>query len=216
MNRIVDFLDEIKANNNREWFNQNKSRYLVIQAQFNELTASLIEGIARFDPMVAGLEVKDCLYRIYRDVRFSPNKEPYKTHMGAYICPGGKKSGLAGYYFHLEPGCSLLASGLHCPDKAVVRSVRDEIFANGAVFEQALSGATGFALDMSDALKRVPRDYPADSPFGNYLRLKEFDLVKPLELSGDVLGRTLEDFSRCTAFNYLLNRAVEYAQNESR
>ncbi|MEG2319043.1 MAG: DUF2461 domain-containing protein, partial [Mucinivorans sp.] len=87
MNRIVDFLDEIKANNNREWFNQNKSRYQVIQAQFNELTASLIEGIARFDPMVAGLEVKDCLYRIYRDVRFSPNKEPYKTHMGVYVCP---------------------------------------------------------------------------------------------------------------------------------
>ncbi|MEG2281776.1 MAG: DUF2461 domain-containing protein, partial [Rikenellaceae bacterium] len=161
MDEILKFLEDLKSNNNREWFQTNIERYRSAQKKFDSLAMTIMSGIAAFDNSVMGLQLKECTYRIYRDVRFSPNKEPYKTHMGAYICPGGKKSGLAGYYFHLEPGCSLLASGLHCPDKAVVRSVRDEIFANGAVFEQALSGATGFALDMSDALKRVPRDYPS-------------------------------------------------------
>ena len=100
MKDMIEFLRELKMNNNREWFCKNKHRYQEVQGRFNEFTERLIHGIASFDPTIANLGVKDCTYRIYRDVRFSEDKSPYKTHLGAVICRGGKKSGFAGYYFH--------------------------------------------------------------------------------------------------------------------
>ncbi len=91
MKAIVTFLRELQANNNREWFLANKERYAALQAHFNHFVDDLIHEISRFDSSVTGLTAKDCTYRIYRDVRFSADKSPYKTHMGAFICPGGKK-----------------------------------------------------------------------------------------------------------------------------
>lgn len=214
MKNILDFLGELKENNNREWFEANKERYKALQEQFNGFTQQLIDGITIFDPAVKGVSVKDCTYRIYRDVRFSPNKEPYKTHMGAYICPGGKKSGMAGYYFHLEPGNAILAVGLHCPEPNVVKSVRDEIFDNGVEFEKAIKEAKGFIMDFSSKLQRVPRGFPADTSYAEYLKLKEFDLIAPLAVDENLLENVLMKFKTAKHFNDLLNRAVKYAREE--
>lgn len=212
MDELFKFLRELKANNNREWFQDNLTRYRDVQKQFDELMSELLKGVSSFDSSIVGVQVKDCTYRIYRDVRFSPNKEPYKTHIGGYMCPKGKKSGFAGYYFHLEPENSILAVGLHCPEPKIVASIRDEIFDNGKEFLNSIEVAKGFSVDRSSSLKRVPKGYPQDSEYGEYLKLKEFDLVKPLEIDDKTVERTIGDFKSTYPFVALLNRAVAYAK----
>lgn len=214
MKQILDFLAELKVNNNRDWFEANKARYKEVQAQFNAFAEQLIPALVGIDSSLEGVVLKDCIYRIYRDVRFSPNKEPYKTHIGAYFCPLGKKSGYAGYYVHIEPENSLLAVGLHCPEPKVVKSVREEIFSNGDAFVAAIRQAKGFDVEESSKLKRIPTGYPADSPYAEYLKLKEFDLIKPLSVEGNLIETCTRDFASTVAFNALLNRAVKFAHEE--
>ena len=121
MKEIYDFLRELRENNDREWFNAHKKRYVELKAWFDEWVGKLIEKTAGFDEEIEGLNVKDCVYRIYRDVRFSPDKSPYKTHFAAYLAsPGGRNSQRAGYYVHLEPDGSLLAGGLYCPEPSLL------------------------------------------------------------------------------------------------
>ncbi len=136
MKQVYDFLAQLKENNNREWFNTHKEEYKRVQAIFNDFTQQLISRIEVWDQQISdsALTVKDCTYRIYRDTRFSKNKTPYKTHMGAYICRGGKKSPYAGYYFHLEP--------------AAANAVFADSFADTAVSVVAPSGspADGVAI----------------------------------------------------------------------
>lgn len=212
---IISFLSDLKANNNREWFEANKPRYRELQAEFDDFTKEMISGITTFDPSVKGVEVKDCTYRIYRDVRFSPNKEPYKTYMGAYICPNGKKSGYSGYYFHFEPNHSILAVGLHCPEPKVIKSVRDEIFDNGDEFVKSMQIAKGFTLDESTKLQRTPKGFPQGSNYDDLLRLKDFTLIEPLDINRkDLREYFLGEFSKTVKFNEILNRAVKYAFEE--
>lgn len=214
MKQVLDFLRDLRAHNDREWFEANKDRYKTIQADFDLFTQQLIDGIVAFDATVKGVTVKDCTYRIYRDVRFSPNKEPYKTHIGAYVCAKGKKSGYAGYYLHLEPDASILAVGLYAPEPRVVTSVRDEILDHGAQFVSAMQQATGFELDQSRKLQRIPKGYPQDSPYAEYLKLKDFTLMKPLVVGEHLLETCLSEFKTTRDFNALLNRAVQFAHEE--
>ncbi|MBP8777704.1 MAG: DUF2461 domain-containing protein [Bacteroidaceae bacterium] len=220
MKQIISFLEQLCGNNNREWFNAHKEEYLEAQAQFNAFVAKLITGIATFDPSIAGLDVKQCIYRIYRDTRFSSNKEPYKNYMAAYICCGGKSSGYAGYYFHIEPkeagyiGHSLLAAGLYCPEKEALKNVREEIYTNGAGFLQAIAQAEGFKLQGNSSLMRVPAGYPKDSEYAEYLKLKDFSLMASLPekvlLGKDLLEYAVLHFRQAKEFNDLLNRAINY------
>ena len=101
MDSVLQFLQDLRMHNDRAWFEANRARYTAAQAAFNRMAEQLIPAIASFDGRIRNLTVAQCTYRIYRDLRFSPDKTPYKTHFGAYICPGGKNSGYAGYYFHL-------------------------------------------------------------------------------------------------------------------
>lgn len=190
-------------------------------------TEQLIDGISAFDPSVRGLRVQDCTYRIARDTRFSPDKTPYKEYIGAYIAPGGKKSGYAGYYFHVEPDTGegstyghMLAVGLYCPEPVVLRSVRDEIFDNGAEVERTIREADAFTLCRDNTLRRTPKGYPSGSAYDELLRLRELLLERRLterELLDDgLLERTLEAFRQAQPFVALLNRAVQFAYEEMR
>ncbi|MDR0955052.1 MAG: DUF2461 domain-containing protein, partial [Rikenellaceae bacterium] len=190
MKNVVSFLKELSAHNNRDWFEANKLRYREAQAEFNAFAERLIEGIQRFDPSTAGLTLRDCTYRIYRDVRFSPNKQPYKTHFGLYVCPGGKKSGNGGYYFHIEPCAEdgkpnyVLTSGIYMPEPRVLKSVRDEIFDNGEALLASIEKAhaeAGWELDRSNSLKRTPAGYPPGTEWDDYLKLKDFHISKTLD-----------------------------------
>ena len=147
MKEITQFLDRLVVNNNRPWFNEHKEEYLYVQDKFNRFAKELMARVADFDPTTAGLELKDCTYRSYRDQCFSIDKSPYKTHFGVYVCPGGKKSGNAGYYFHVEAkeaeyiGRNILACGIYNPTPELVKMIREEIYVNGAAFDAALKEA---------------------------------------------------------------------------
>lgn len=224
MKIVIDFLSELKWNNNKNWFDIHKSEYKAATEEFNSFVEKLIAGIAKFDPSIKGLTVKDCTYRIYRDVRFSPNKDPYKTHMGAYVCPNGKKSGYAGYYFHVEPqgegllGGNLITSGLYMPETKVLKSVREDISYNGKNYEEAIKKAKGFRLGEENKLKRMPVGYSEDEEYAEYLKLKDIYLEKFLTnkdiLDKNMPEKVISDFEKTYSFTKLLNRAVQYAYEE--
>ncbi len=181
MKEIFDFLRRLRQNNDREWFNEHKSEYLKLKAEFELWVGLLIEKIAEFDGEVRGLAVKDCVYRIYRDTRFSPDKTPYKTHMAAYICaPRGRNSGRAGYYVHLEPNNSLIGGGLYCPEPALLKRVRRDIYDNIEEFTGILRNKEFVGefkkLDQDGMLKKVPAPFPAG--------FRERDLLKHTHYDG--------------------------------
>jgi uncharacterized protein (TIGR02453 family) len=229
MKSVLTFLAGLARNNDREWFEANRAAYKSAKEEFEGVAAKVLEGIAEFDPSVRGLELKDITYRIYRDVRFSHDKSPYKTHMGAYISRGGKKAGYAGYYFHVEPegftgtyggdSGSFLTSGLYMPEGRVLKSVRWEIAENTAAFEAAMAAARGFALDRGNALRRPPKGFEnVGGQTGEYLKLKDLYLTKPLGAdyltAPDLVSRVVADFALTRDFVALLNRAVHYAFEE--
>ena len=227
MNSIIPFLKELAKNNNKDWFAANKTRYQIIQKEVGVFTENLIAGIAKFDPTIAGLSVKDCTYRIYRDTRFSNDKTPYKTHIGIYICKGGKNSGNAGYYFHIEPkgnnnwlGGPILAVGLYHPEPAILKSVREDIMSNGENFLKTIKSATGFYWDNDEEekLSRPPKGFPADSPYIEYIKQKNFSLTQNFDeklLADDkkLLGFCVKEFKKTKAFVDHVNRAVDFVAN---
>jgi uncharacterized protein (TIGR02453 family) len=229
MKRVLNFLNDLRENNNREWFAANKTRYKEAEAVVNSFAGELIAAIGEFDPSVQGLTLRDVTYRIYRDTRFSHDKTPYKTHFGVYICPGGKKSGNAGYYFHIEPsgdgsgliGGHLLDAGIYRPSPEVLRSVRDEIFDNGEAVMAAAGRArkaAGFELDRSNSLKRTPVGFPAGSEWDDLLRLKDLHLSKFVGddyiLAPNLAARAAADFRATYEFMSLVQRAVQFAHEE--
>jgi uncharacterized protein (TIGR02453 family) len=227
MKRVLDFLNDLRVNNNREWFAANKGRYKEAEAVFNAFAERLTALVGEFDPSVRDLTLRETNYRIYRDTRFSHDKTPYKTHFGLYICPGGKKSGNAGYYFHVEPqgggmiGNHLLDAGIYMPEPAVLKSVRDEIFDNGEAVSAAIRSASkesGWELDRSNSLKRTPTGYPPATEWDEWLKLKDFHLMKRIDdaylLAPDVAERAAADFRATLAFMTLMNRAARFAHEE--
>ena len=232
MKRTLDFLNDLRANNNREWFAANKGRYKEAEGIFNAFAERLIALVGEFDPAVRGLTLRETTYRIYRDTRFSHDKTPYKTHFGLYICPGGKKSGNAGYYFHVEPGGEgesgmtgghLLDAGIYMPEPAVLKSVRDEVFDNGEAVLAAISTAwtgAGFELDRTNSLKRTPTGYPTGSEWDDYLKLKDFHISKTIDdayiLAPYLAERAAADFRTTYDFMTLMQRAAQFAHEEMR
>ena len=125
------FLKDLKANNDREWFNDNKPKFIEAKTNFEEFINALINEISKFDQGIAHFTAKECVFRIYRDVRFSKDKSPYKTHLGAHITSAPKKSEIhtrAGYYIHFEPGASMLAGGAYVPESKWLRAIREKIY----------------------------------------------------------------------------------------
>lgn len=220
MKDIFDFLKELREHNERDWFNAHKAQYTKLKAEFEGFVEELIGKIALFDEEVKGLAVKDCVYRIYRDTRFSPNKTPYKTHFAAYIAAfRGRNSQRAGYYVHLEPGGSLLGGGLYCPEPPVLKRVRQDIYDNISEFLSIIRNEAfrkEFSeLDDTDKLKRVPFPFPADFPEGDLLKHKHYDVVsyKPDEFffHPDAGDRIAEVFRKLQPFNRFLNYTVDDA-----
>ena len=227
MKPVLDFLNDLRVNNNREWFATNKGRYKEAEGIFNAFAERLIALVGEFDESVRGLTLRETTYRIYRDTRFSHDKTPYKTHFGLYICPGGKKSGNGGYYFHVEPagggmiGNHMLDAGIYMPEPAVLKSVRDEVFDNGEAVMAAISTArtgAGFELDRTNSLKRTPVGFPAGSEWDEYLKLKDFHLSKTVDddyiLATKLAERAAADFRTTYDFMTLMQRAARFAHEE--
>lgn len=225
MKEIITFLQELQANNNREWFTANKSRYVLLQSRFNGFIDELIHEISRFDTSITGLTAKDCTYRIYRDVRFSSDKSPYKTHIGAFICPGGKKSGYSGYYFHLGTGGEgypyghMLATGDYCHTPKALQIIREDIAGGEGDFEAIINNVSPtFQLDYEGSLKRNPKGFEQETEYAKYLRLKAFCLLhtptNEFICSEHLAQRTAELFRQTQLFLHYINRAIKYSKEE--
>lgn len=222
MQHTLDFLSRLSRNNDKSWFDANKQEYTHLRDNFNLIVSELIERISAFDESISGLDARNCVYRIYRDLRFSPDKRPYKCYMSAFISPYGKSGEGSGYYLHIEPaeggfmGRSMIAVGIHCPGSDVLKSIREEIMLSPEGFREALNRAKGFELDYSTALKRVPSGFSAQSAEADFFRLRDFTLYHNLD-NGNLIAEGLaerlsSDFSRARDFNLLLNRCYEYAR----
>lgn len=178
METILKFLKDIKKNNNREWFEKNKPKYLQAKADFEGLVGEVLDEITKFDSALGGLDPKKLPFRIYRDVRFSKDKRPYKTNMGAGFSPNGKLVQEPGYYLHLEPGKSFVAGGIYMPDAERLTKIRQEIDYNYNNLKQVITNKKFSSLyskfDDFDKLKTAPKGYPKDHPQIELLKLKSF------------------------------------------
>lgn len=234
MQQVINFLRQLRDNNNREWMHAHKDEYKAAQARFDAFTEQLIAHIAQFDSTVAGLTVKDCCYRIYRDTRFSADKTPYKTHMGCFICRGGKKSGFAGYYFqasveqdHAHFGSlhwdtqSIIAPGHYCIEPRALQVLREDIVHGEGDFHRTIEQArqSGLELITTDSLKRNPKGFDKEAPWPEYLRLKTFCLGCAVDedflLAPDLAARVAATFREAKPFLDYINRAIEYAREEN-
>jgi len=214
----VKFLKDLKKNNNKPWFEKHKDLYLGAKEDIEHLVEHVINGFGKTDPDIATLQPKDCTYRIYRDVRFSKDKTPYKTNMGAYLNKGGKKMPTAGYYIHFEPGRNMAGGGLWMPMAPELNKVRQEIDYSLPEWKKIL-GDRAFkkcfadGLEKEDILSRPPKGYSDDNPAIEYLKLKSFIVTRSFT-DAEVQSRSfskelLKTFESMKDFVYFLNRALE-------
>ena len=221
MKEVLDFLNELAENNNRNWFQNNKNRYLKVQNKINDFALQLIQGISEFDDSIKNIGVKDATYRIYRDIRFSHDKRPYKTHIGIFVCPRGKKSGLSGYYFHVESDYSDFLSrsglfvGLYNPESWMMQSIREDIVSDGETFHNSVLAAANFTLDTSQKYVKIPKGFSENDKYADYIRLKSLSLWEPADkdilFSDSLLDWVLKEFKTTYSFNTFINRAILFA-----
>jgi len=174
----LDFLKKLSRNNNRDWFEKNKTQYLEIKDEFESFVTDVLHEMINFDEALAGLNPKKLIFRIYRDVRFSKDKTPYKTNISAGISPEGKGMGLPGYYFQVEPNNSFVAAGMYHPSPENLVKIRQEIDYSGTRLDSVLKEKQfkkiyGTLWD-EDKLKTTPKGYDAEHPHIEYLKLKSF------------------------------------------
>ncbi len=213
---VLNFLKTLSENNNQEWFHNNKSAYDEAKKEFETFVNKLIPAVAEFDKGIQNISVKDCTYRIYRDIRFSKDKTPYKINMGAYIVKNGKKSNRAGYYFHIEPGGSLLAGGIYLPPPDVLKAVRSEIYYNAEKFKKIIYDKEFVKLFGEldpDKLVNAPKDFPKDFPDIDLLKYKNYTFIHKLTdkqiLSENLFEETIRMFKAMYPFNSFINNALD-------
>lgn len=212
---ILSFLSDLKENNNREWFENNKDRYKMAYEHFLDLVQQTIDAVGQFDEQIAHLDPKKCAYRIYRDIRFSKDKTPYKVHFGAEMAPGGRRSGLAGYYIHLQPGESILAGGIWHPAAENLSNIRQEIDYNGSGLKEITESKKFIEIYgevRGDKLKKAPKGYDPDHPDIELLKFKDFLAYTSLSdsvVKGKNYLKTISDSLKVLKpFNDFLNEAV--------
>lgn len=215
----LQFLKNLQKNNTREWFDKNRKSYESAKEDFSGLVSKIITGFGKKEPGIAGLSAKECLFRINRDIRFSKNKAPYKTNMGASIISGGKKANLAGYYFHLEPGGkSFVGGGRYMAEPDMVKKIRQEIDYSWDEFNKIIRNKKFKALygDLEKGegmtLLREPKGYEKDNPAIEYIKLKSWIATVPISdkaLTDKNLARTIQTaFETLQPLIVFLNRAI--------
>lgn len=216
MQKIFDFLTELKQNNNREWFQVNKSKFESAKAEHLALVADILKRFETFEPIISEIEPKNCVFRINRDVRFSSDKSPYKVNFGAYFNSGGKKSFGPGYYLHLEPGNSFVAGGIWMPETDALKKIRQEIDYNLEGFKKILLNPefhNTFGGLHGEKLSRPPKDYKEDNPAIEYLKFKSYEMsyiVSDNEcFSQNFPEKIIKSYKILQPYNNFLSAALE-------
>ncbi|MBQ0015463.1 MAG: DUF2461 domain-containing protein [Bacteroidales bacterium] len=220
----LQFFEDLAVNNNREWFAANKKRWDDIKAAFEEFTSQLIQRIVPLDPSLGDLKAKQCIYRIYRDVRFSTDKSPYKTHIACFLPTGGnRRSAVPGYYIQIGQedyglhGCCALGGGIFCPTPEALAAIRQEIFYNIEEFKAIINHPNhqryfGSQFYSANKLSRVPKGYPSDWPDADLLKYKDYTTMYAMPekyvLSDQLLDRTVEVFAASVPLNKFIQKAM--------
>ena len=193
MEKVLQFLENLSENNNKEWFHDHRKQYEECRNKVLFVTEVLINEIRKFDTDIPAMDPKDCMFRIFRDVRFSNNKSPYKTNFGSFIAKGGRKSILAGYYFHIEPGSCFAGGGLYMPQPEQLKAMRLHIATYGQEFLDIINDkkfARIYPEIYGDKLKTIPKGFDKENEFADLLRYKSFVFstdIKQQTISGGAL-----------------------------
>ena len=215
-NQYLKFLEALSQNNHKSWMDENKSWYLAVKEEFLNDVGEMLSEVSVWEPALSSFKAKDCVFRQNRDVRFSANKDPYKTNFAAYFSVGGKKSLGPGYYVHVQPGNSFLAGGIWMPESESLKKIRQEIDYSGKEldailneprFKKTFSGLEG------DKLKNMPKGYEMDHPYIELLKHKSFIVSNPISdveiSSGDFKKKAIEGFRLMKPFHDFLSRAID-------
>lgn len=184
MKNVLTFLEGIQKNNTKEWMELHKVEYLSAKQQFEDIIKQLIEKISDFDPYIIGTDPKKCIFRLYRDIRFSKDKRPYKENMGGFINREGRKGMDGGYYLHIQPGKSMLAGGVYMPPPDILKKIRQEIDYNPKPLLKYISSANFkkyFGSFEGERLKKAPKGYDPEHPNIELLKLKYYIVVHRID-----------------------------------
>lgn len=212
---IFEFLVDLQFNNNRKWFGENHDRYRHTRSEFEHFIETLIPGLQQIDNSIDVISAKDCIFRLFRDVRFSNNKEPYKTNFGAYIAKGGRKSPYAGYYIHFEPDQSFIGGGIYMPEPAILRSIRTGIYKDTNACKNIINNGKFkkyFPEIYGEPLKSAPKGFPKDFPDIDLLKYRHYAVTHQVANSfwsqKDVMNKVLDIFKVQYPFNQFLNNCI--------
>lgn len=214
----LQFLEDLKANNNREWFLENKKRYEVFKKDYHQLVSDFLDTMKPLDASLELLEIKNCTFRINRDIRFSKDKSPYKAHLGIWLSSGTKGQNRSGYYVHLEKGASFIAGGFYAPESDDLKKIRKEI----AFFHEdleAILNKKNFKKEFGDfhrteknTLKNPPRGYDKEHPAIELLKLKSFETIQKFDISEatqkDFVSKMTQKLIILKPLNEFMNRAL--------
>lgn len=215
--QIFAFLREIRNNNNKPWFDAHRQQYEAARVSFLVFVGKFIEMVREVDPCVGEQDPKQCVYRFYRDTRFSPDKSPYKRHFGAFVCPGGRKSVLPGYYMHVEPDNVFFCTGNYGLPSEMVKRLRTEI-ANFPEELDAIVKSEPFRSRMGglwddEKLKKVPNGYDIAPEYADYLKHKSLNARVDYtedEVAKEGFADTLRrDIKTAAPLNAYFRRALE-------
>ena len=216
MKTLLTFLKGLRENNNKEWFNDNRESYEASKEQMLFFTELMIQEINKFDPDIPLISPKDCLFRIFRDTRFSNDKTPYKAHMGSFIAREGRKSARAGYYIHIEPGNSFLGGGIWCPEPEPLKAIRSEIYDNTVGFKEVIEDKNFkkyYKAIEGEKLKTAPKGFPKDFGDIDLLRYKSYAFGHQVDdatiLAENFVGYAVGVFKELYKANRFLNASLD-------
>jgi len=179
IHEVLAFLRELVINNDRPWFKGHKPQFDDLRGAWEQDMERLIGLVAEYFPEVRGLAVRDCVYRIYRDIRFSHDKRPYKNYFSGVIGKGGRHTVRSSYYVHIGVEEMMLCGGIWWPEKPILEQLRGLIDAEPEEFLTIVNhpDITSRYQWMSQSLKTMPKGFPKDHPLAQYIKMKEYLLA---------------------------------------
>lgn len=215
MKEIYEFLQQLSTNNNKEWFDKNRELFKSSQQKLLHLTEILINEIRSFDKEINYLDPKNCIYRIYRDVRFSNDKTPYKTNFGTFIAKKGKNGGYPGYYFHIQPDECFVSGGIYMPQPEFLKAIRNEIYYHAEDFIEIIEAPefkNTFSFFDEDKMKTNPKDFPKDFEHIELLRYRSIapsvKISKEQLFSSDLIDFIMDKYRLIYPLNAFLYEAI--------
>ena len=219
----LSFMSDLKNNNNRDWFLENKKRYEAFKKDYHQLVKYFLDYLKPLDSSLELLEIKNCTFRINRDIRFSKDKSPYKTHLSIWLSGGSKNLNRAGYYLQIQQDQSFIAGGLYCPEPTDLKKIRNEI----AYFHEDLDAVIqeknfknifeDLDFEESNMLKNAPKNFDKDHVAVKYLKLKSFTTTFSFDtkmvLEKDFVQKTGSKLIALKPFNDFLNRGLSSDDN---